>query len=273
MKKNAWKWIIAAVFLVFSVAFLINYFSDWIIPKDKQYTPGQCVYTTSFSPGSDRISTGLPLNSIWLANYTASMNAAGISSSFLTETEVYDYSSENIRQLSLNALEQPTAEEAIKYIISSTYETVQYTLKCNDCDITSASTVQQRGYGLCSTMSMVNIAALRGAGIAAKPVSGCYSDVTFCAPQQLSIFHPIKKVKVAPLYFGEVGDRFSTGVQGAHAWVEVWLPSKGWIIIESTTGYLVDKNCKNYQSYYDDAQGQDFCSLPRQEYYSCLGMF
>jgi transglutaminase-like putative cysteine protease len=206
-----------------------------------------------------------------MAEYTTKMGVAGISPEYLVDSDSFDIYSPDIQAIAAQALTKSDFDDALKFVIGHTYDNICYTLAGNDCKETSASQVITRGYGLCSTMSMVNIAVLRSMGIAARPVSGCYKSATSCNPV-LSIFP--EQPKLAPAYFEDdrvyIG-RVDTGQQGPHAWVEVWHPEKGWLIIESTLGEVIPSSCANYRPVYINTVNiEDFCSLPKEDYYRCL---
>ena len=92
-----------------------------------------------------------------------------------------------------------------------------------------ASEILERGWGWCSTMSKVNIAALRGMGVAARTAQGCLTFKQACA--RFAVIQGILLPKTAPVLV-ENGNYVVGG--GLHGWVEVWLPSEGWVLMEST---------------------------------------
>jgi transglutaminase-like putative cysteine protease len=265
-------WILVGILVIsgsFGGYYLYGYLNKDTLPQCRATT----LQVKAQVSDSDRIDTlGLPSDPQWLKDYEALMEQNGIAPEYLVESDSYDIYAPEIQAIATKALEEANFDSALDYVISNTYSKVCYTMDGNDCQDTSASKVISRGYGLCSTMSMVNIAVLRSMGLAARPVSGCYKDVASCGAP-LSLIP--KPTRVAPAYFSDDGrvyiGRVETGMQGPHAWVEVWHPVKGWIIIESTNGDVVAGNCPNYRPVYINTVNiQDFCSLPKDDYYRCL---
>ena len=123
-------------------------------------------------------------------------------------------------------------------------------------------------------MSKVDIAILRGLGIAARLVIGCVklAEDYNCIPLRFQEGIPqtsiglwfVRKPKVEPIQIDEEGIAVSRG--GLHTWVEVWLPERGWVILEPTTGYLIDKNCQSYKQLKTDPDMFEFCGLSESQH-------
>lgn len=181
----------------------------------------------------------------WLKDYASQRIRAGISNRYLEETNHFDYSSRNIMELVYDiGYNTGSAEEAVKRTAREVYLRVDYVadLSIWDCTSNSASEVLAREYGLCSTMSKVNVAILRGMGIAARPVVGCGSNLGSC--HLLTILPGVELPKINPI---RIEDGIGVRGGGLHAWVEVWLPEEGWVLLESTNGRVYeDPKCTSY---------------------------
>ena len=201
----------------------------------------------------------------WVLDYREDMISNGIPINYLVETVHFDYNARNIRDV-VNKIREDasSAEDAVKRTAREVYQRVSYViLPGSDCEKYTASEVLARGYGLCSTMSKVNIAILRGMGIAARPVAGCVSIKNFCKP--LSIIPGVPLPKVNPIRME--GDRGVVG-GGLHAWVEVWLPEKGWVLLESTSGVVYENSlCVKYDiKVLNPTTMSDFCWVKGLDY-------
>lgn len=193
----------------------------------------------------------------WVLDYRKEMVNNGIPINYLQRTEHFDYEARNIREV-INEIREDSssAEDAVKRTAREIYSRITYTiLPGEDCMVTTASEVLAREYGLCSTMSKVNIAVLRGMGIASRPVTGCASIVGSCT---LLAIIPGNLPKINPIRMK--GDRGIVG-GGLHAWVEVWLPEKGWVLLESTSGRVYENPfCVKYNIKILNPQTMnDFC--------------
>lgn len=202
-------------------------------------------------------------------SYEKAREDAGISNDYLQETWYYDYSNiyNNPKVIELkNKIINMSVEQAIREIANFTYYNVNYDLNVmnlNYCENNRASDILNNGKGVCSTQSRVNIALLRGLGIASKQVSGCSKynqDCNFLDITGTSKKVPINLVKEdGKLVFGG----------GAHSWVEVWLPQYGWITLESTQGSILTNGCVDYQKYADQDSFNstiDACSMDENIY-------
>jgi len=173
-----------------------------------------------------------------------------IPNKYLEETEWYDYSAVNIQELKTQ-LKKDTPENTVKAVIKYVSNNVEYNDNWlspqglyEDCLNTPASEIISRQKGICSTMSKVDISLLRSMGIASRMVSGCYELKGGCIeyltiPQQKEF----KYLKADEVWV-------TTGY--LHAWVEVWLPDRGWVLVESTAGRLFPDSCLNYDKYFTE---------------------
>jgi len=200
----------------------------------------------------------------WILDYDRARRRAGISGSYLKETRDFDYSSRNIMELVYDIkYSTGSAEEAVKKTAREVYSKVSYvTLPGQDCARYSASEILARGYGLCSTMTKVNVAILRGMGIAARPVVGCATNKRSCQP--LAILPGTKLPKI-----GDIRIEDGKGVVGGglHAWVEVWLPEKGWVLLESTAGIVYKSpKCTRYDVFMENPSPNNLCWISDMSY-------
>ena len=185
------------------------------------------------------------------------MVAAGIPNNYLASSVNFDYGAENIQELIYEIRSSSnSAEDAVKRTARWVDGNIEYTLLNNDCKTTSASKVIERRWGLCSTMTMANIAILRGMGIAARPMSGCATNLGVC--QTLSITPGVKLPRLGGMDGTETAGQL-------HAWVEVWLPEDGWVLSESTSG-AVYKNplCTKYSIFRTNPS--NFCNIYDLDY-------
>lgn len=201
----------------------------------------------------------------WVLDYKEARVSRGIPSNYILRTEHFDYNARNINEI-VNRIREDasSAEDAVKRTAREVDDRLDYTkLSGYDCMTTPASEVLARGYGLCSTMSKVNIAVLRGMGIAARPVVGCMNIESFCRP--LAIIPGVPLPKINPIRM-EGGRGIVDG--GLHAWVEVWLPEKGWVLLESTTGIVYQNPlCVKYNiKVLDPKKMTDFCWVSGLDY-------
>jgi len=176
---------------------------------------------------------------IWLEEYSKTLTPG--MSHYLRETSLYDYSSPEIQEIvNKIKLESKSVEDAVKLTLDYVYFNVNYNWGESDsvCYSSSASTILTKKSGQCDTMSRVNIAILRGLGIAARPEGGCLAFDQSCI-QTYSILGLRKPVIQKIVETNGIASRQG----GLHAWLEVYIPSKGgWVDAESTSGTLIDED-------------------------------
>jgi len=209
----------------------------------------------------------------WQEDYERMRINAGISNKYLEKTTHFDYDARNIMDLVYDIRANTnSAEEAVKKTAREVYLEIDYFGVKNpaykplgagtDCKSIQASEILAREYGLCSTMSKVNIAILRGMGIAARPVVGCASIVGSC--QLLKILPGVDLPKINPIRI-EDGEAVIGG--GLHAWVEVWLPEEGWVLLESTNGIVYkDPKCIKYNTLMHPTTISNLCTSSDWDY-------
>lgn len=172
----------------------------------------------------------------WLIEYSKTAPAE-----YLVETPFFDYSDPVIQQAITEILsESRSVEDAAKNTLFYVYQNVVYDYNEGDnvCFSRKASDILKKRIGQCDTQTRVNIAILRGMGIAARPEAGCLAFDSTCMTTfaVLGLRQPIIQ---------EVIDGSRGG--GLHTWVEVYLPGKGWVDAEATNGLLIRPDtCLNY---------------------------
>jgi transglutaminase-like putative cysteine protease len=205
-------------------------------------------------------------------NYTTQRINAGISEVYTLGSSDYDYYDPSIQKI-INEIKKEnysTTEQIVSAVGNYVYLNIDYNgdLTYYDCVNNNASSINQRGYGLCSTMSKLDITILRGLGIASRPMTGCvnvnnYQCNTFVATrtriQAQSIFNFLNRKPKS----GEVTilDGIAQTKGGLHTWVEVWIPEKGWTILEPTTGYLINGLCSSYEVFKVNPNSNEMCGL------------
>lgn len=199
---------------------------------------------------------------IWLQEYEFMRKSAGISDKYLEKEWDYDYDNPAIQSL-INQAKQSTfnSKDASKQITKSIFDKIDYNAELSsgrDCTKVKASEVLERGWGWCSTMSKVNIATLRGLGIASRPVNGCLTFKEFCVKFKIISEEDLPKTEPVSLEDG----KYVVG-GGLHGWVEIWLPDEGWVLLESTSGKVFKVNCVNYQRFKESVKTnrEDFCYI------------
>ena len=197
----------------------------------------------------------------WIKEYDCLRKLAGIEDVYLEKESDYDFDSPNIQLLIDEIRPEGNAKDATKKLGKIVVNEIDYNAQLStgkDCLKVKASEVLRRAWGWCSTMSKVNIASLRGLGVAARPAQGCLTFNEACT--RFAVIQGIKLPKTAPVIV-EDGQYVVGG--GLHAWVEVWLPNEGWALFESTNGALLDPQCVNYARLKESVRPdrEDFCYI------------
>lgn len=194
----------------------------------------------------------------WQMKYNEARTAAGIPDTYITETDYFDVSSPVIAlittKIRTNAYD---VNDAVQRALDYIYYNVDYNKDESDgtCFGATGSKVIEKKSGQCDTQSIALVTLLRGLSIAARPVGGCYTTSAFC-DLKYAIYaffgYDLRKPKNQPITINDsidwVGRREDTTGRGQylHAWVEVWLPEKGWVIAETTAGRLMIGSCLQY---------------------------
>lgn len=205
----------------------------------------------------------------WEEEYTKSRMVAGISDTYVYRTKNYNYENLALKKIIEDYKKDPskTTEQIVEEVGDYCYNNINYNsdLTYVDCITSQASDVNNKKEGVCSTMTKVDISILRGLGIATRPVVGCLSQNYQCSPLRYkegitqSITGMFKRQpKTSSIEIDEEGYVISKG--GIHTWLEVWLPDRGWTILEPTTGYLVE-DCVSYKPLEKSPDGFLMCGL------------
>lgn len=256
MKPHYYYYIIAIIFLAIAIGFFVLIPQHLVKCGDgKCYgselsfctldCKEECLNNTEFFNIPDEIkgcSRG------WQDSYYDTLLKENISTDYLAETITIDYSNPIIQSLA-GQLKRDSAKETAKAIALWTYNNIRYDSEndFNDCIDAKSSDIIQRGYGICSTQSKVNLALLRANKIPARIVTGCFSYNEYCRTRQ-TIFR-VKIPDIYPIMADESGYVSTRG--GLHSFIEIKLPDySGWTILESTAGLLYEDTCINYRKYY-----------------------
>lgn len=205
----------------------------------------------------------------WLDEYSLDLDLEGIEPDYLATTSYYDTQSDLIQQISGSILSTSNSpKEVVEKTLKYVYNQVEYVSGESDaaCLQATGSKVIKSGQGQCDTQSISIITLLRSMGIASRPVGGCtHYDVSECAPMQ-AIFKFKKTPKLEEVEIIEGEDVGRGGY--LHAWVEVWLPDKGWVTLEPTTGEFAQGNCYNYlvEMYPDNDDKYHICFAESRDF-------
>lgn len=180
------------------------------------------------------------INTDWKLEYFEQVKIAGLES-YITIPSELESSSPELEQLILEVNKTAkSAEDAVRKIIDWTYYNIKYQPNTNKfCPSETPDDIIAFGTGNCVSMTKVNLAALSKLGFAIRPTSGCISKQDTCRP--LFSVEPDRVRQWVPV---TEGDNELRG--GLHLWLEVWIPEKGWVIVESTAGTLYSEGCNDY---------------------------
>jgi transglutaminase-like putative cysteine protease len=173
----------------------------------------------------------------WLVSYRSSLPAE--MQGYIKEDMLYDYESLEIKKAIVEIITtSESLREAVDKTLDYTYYHVNYDWNEPDsvCFNSKASSILASGIGQCDTMSRVNIAILRGMGIAARPEGGCLSVSDTCG-QTFAIVGGRAPITQEIQVHNNMGSRAG----GLHAWLEIYLPDEGgWVDGESTSGKIIE---------------------------------
>lgn len=169
---------------------------------------------------------------------------------YLVEEADFDYSDQEVYDLAKSIKQNTdTPEEAVKETIRWVVKNIAYSsaITVDYCYNEKASTVLDKGYGDCVSMSRIVVALLRAQGIPARTMGGCLSQSVRCSAVFAVV--PFMEIPTTELVEGDFKKRGFL-----HEWVEFYIPSTGWQRIESTSGQAYPINdCGQYMNYnYDD---------------------
>lgn len=169
---------------------------------------------------------------------------------WLEGDEIIDVSNPKIVEIA-QGLRRETVKDTVRAVAAWTVRNIRYDGEndYNDCKGVKSSEVINRGFGLCSTQSKVNIALLRANGIPAYSVTGCFKFNDACNVVQT--FFSGKLPPFLEIFVDESGYAATKGF--LHNWVIVPIWKDGVIedvFLESTSGQLIENKCVNYREYY-----------------------
>jgi transglutaminase-like putative cysteine protease len=175
---------------------------------------------------------------------------------YTVDTPYYNYDDPLITAIANKiAAESTSAEEAMLKTARFVYRELEYVSESSAaCKEGVAAQILNKGTAQCDTMTMVNVAIMRKMGIASTTVGGCFIERPTCGLQSfIQSLGIVEGVKYTPLTaVDETQEAFGRGAQmdrqasGLHAWTAVFLPEKGWVYIESTSGEYINEKCNYY---------------------------
>ena len=183
---------------------------------------------------------------------------------YLIEEKDFDYSHQSVLDVAKKIkAESSTVFEAIKDTAKYTYDTVKYNSKVSatQCYDETASSVLHAKVGDCVSMARLDTAILRAMGIPARTVGGCLSRSVSCAP--LFAAYPGISAKVTDMSEGDFKKRGFL-----HEWVEAWVPEKGWVLVEATSGQVFPITCQAYIKYAYDTNQYDRCVITDKSFWN-----
>ena len=192
----------------------------------------------------------------WSLDYREKMKENKISEEYIKETSIFNYKSDSILSINTTLYDEHSLINSIKNIGDYVYYNVNYLDTEETCEGISASDIIERRKGLCSTQAKLDVALLRSMGIASRPVLGCRKLTSTCS-KTFAVFQD-RPPKVRPI---KEKDGFVLSRGGLHTWVEVWLPYKGWVILEPTNGLIYDIDCQDYKTYLINPNDFNICGL------------
>lgn len=209
------------------------------------------------------------------STYADKRRDAGLSDAYLYSDYYFDLNDESVASLAEELKVEGDPLESLRSVLDWTHEHIRYdtsTLTLDYCLDNTASELLQKGRGVCSTMSRVNIALLRSQGLAARSAVGCgrqrscleYATLPL---EEKSLYEKFSQPPVREVYQGR---EYAVLGGGAHTWLEVWIPEYGWVYGESTSGKIHPLSCIAYDQYYTtensyrwrDENSLKFCAIP-----------
>jgi len=217
-----------------------------------------CIQATGATSGDEieeRCSIG------WSASYMKGIDDGYVKPKWITQNNEIDFLNSEIQELA-RELKRDTVKDTARAIADWTYKNIRYdfTDTYDDCHYYKASQILERGSGVCSTMSKLNIALLRANGIPAYSITGCFKFNEACKLQQT--FFTGRFPKFVNITIDETGYAPTLGY--LHNWVVFPLYNNGqWeeVILESTAGIIYEANCINYREYYTAPSDGLACGL------------
>ena len=192
---------------------------------------------------------------VWQQEYRDALLMNSININYTRAQVVIDYITPEI-QAEIDKMDAGSPEDAIKKATRFVLDKVDYNsagITPTYCYNEKASDVLRIGNGDCVSMVKLGTAILRGQGIAVRTIGGCVKLSGGCTPLMGVI--PLPFVEKAAIYDGKKRGYL-------HEWTEVWLPTKGWILVDFTNGAIYEKGCDDYLFYsYDEGDYKDICVI------------
>lgn len=197
----------------------------------------------------------------WDGTYLKLLDNGKIKNEYLMATDEIDFNHPAIQELA-NELRKDTPKETAKNIAKWTYYNIRYDNEDTyyDCKSIKSSEILERGSGVCSTMSKLNIALLRANGIPSYSVTGCFKWIESCKLKQT--FFTGRFPRFFAIKVDETGYAPTMGF--LHNWVIIQLYEDNEleeIVLESTSGLLYENTCIDYQPYYYAPSDSLACGL------------
>lgn len=197
------------------------------------------------------------VNLDWQEKYQEALEKNMISSEFLKETNVFDYS--NIDRNIITSIEKKATSDikAIELAAEYVVNNIQYDddLDTGICVSSSASSTLIDRTGNCASMSMTLTGLLRAMGIAAYSAEGCLTT-----PYTCSALYSIIPGRKPPIPKNR--DLMKRG-GFLHQWVEVYVTkvdgTMDILIVDPTSAEILDKSCQDYRFNQISDNAQDIC--------------
>lgn len=187
---------------------------------------------------------------------------------YLIEEHDFDYSAPILQDMAKEIKESTSdADEAIKETAKTVAQHVRYSgaISIPYCYDETASMVAETGVGDCVSMSRLATALLRAQGIPSRTMGGCLVMGRSCTPLFAAV--PLLEAQTTPMNIGDFKKRGFL-----HEWVEVWSTTKGWQILESTSGQVFPLGCNTYLEFGYDKDQYTRCTINDQSFWQqCAG--
>ena len=195
----------------------------------------------------------------WQQNYRQELLNNNIDLKYTQAQSTIDYVTPELQEV-INEMESTSPEDAIKkatrYVLRNVrYESAGITI--DFCKKETATSTLLAGFGDCVSMVKLGTAILRGQGIAVRTLGGCVDFSGRCSTLMGVVPIPYQK--------SDIQDGKKRGF--LHEWTEVWIPNKGWILVDFTNGGIYEKGCEDYTIYaYDEANYYNMCVIEDSEF-------
>lgn len=155
-----------------------------------------------------------------------------------------------------------TDQDRIKNTLRFVYNHIEYNsdVSIQECFAEKASTILERGYGDCVSMTRLTVSLLRMQNVPIRSVGGCI-DLDKTCGELFSVLPedvPVPKPQLQD-------DYKKRGF--LHEWAEAWTPETGWVLLETTNGKVYDINCDSYRFYSYDTNPRDRCVINNNKFF------